>query len=700
MKRKNHFIILLLVAGTLMACHEEKDKPTPPPTEWHEMLGASDPDFNDGNWRNTDSIKVYYPNSNQFRYIALPWAEQSVTNMPTSCLSPNTESGWKLAMNTCNVSQLDALHMFALYNTQQSKMRFYTYMDELPSTSASSYYVTLHFDNAKSKIDPSSTVWAATTDTKNKILARQIPDLPALATNTWVVAPQTADATGLLGRGWLCYEVEFPGLDTVHGSDRLTVSMVGMTRMITTGTMKITGSLTGDSCQLITPGNNTTAAAMGLQTAGGLFSGIASLIGVVTGVEKNTGGVTPTPGSSAPGRYSQLTTTSFSWPSILTGVLGGLGAICTATGGGIQTGQATGNKVQNLKLKFNVNETGDINTTSTSIVGTNVPPLTTSFSALFREMGGDSPVKKAAADEENNTYTLGAMMLEHEPVIYVSEDVLFYTDRGVAYYVDPYLTSLGNYLSSEPVGVDEEMRYVTFLDPTSIQLKLNTDDRFFPYSDVDSVVVQAYDFVYTDSLNTLPVAPYYQAYGLDLPQLSIAKDLSASLYSRTYVFPDNSNMERIACPASEQLIHADDTLVVVSRSDKGDNGVWMTHRYGGSRRVALEGDMQSYSIMAHPIVYVPELFLENYDNTSFFNHLGVAVVAYVFIKDQEEPVIIANRYLPRFKTFKKSDVATIKSAIRSGSSAQQTTDGKPVDYQFFDAQSDRAIRILNHIQPD
>ena len=698
MKRFN-ILVILMVAGMFIACHEEPVEPTPPPTttEWHQMLGATDPNFNATNWRETDSIKVYYPNTNQFRYIALPWAEQSSTNMPTYCLTPNTETGWELAMNTCNVSQLDAMHMFALYNTQKSILRFYTYMDELPSASASSYYVTLHFDTGGKKIDPSNTVWAPTTDTKGKILANKVPDLPDIATNTWVVAPQTADATGLLGRGWLCYEVDFSQLDSVKGSDRLTISMVGMTRMITTGTMKITGTLTGDSCQLITPANGTTAAAMGFQTAGGLFSSLASLVGITAGVSKNLA-PSPTPIESA--RYSQLATTSFSWPALTT-ALGAVGAICTAVGGGIQTAQSAGDRVQNLKLKFNVNETGDINTTSTSLVGTNVPPLTTTISALFREMGDNSPVQNVmAAGDENNIYTLGSMMLEHEPVIYVSEDVLFYIDRGVTYYVDPWVVSLGDYLTAIQKGVDEEMRYVTFLDPTSIQLKLNTDNRFFPYSDVDSVVVQAYDFAYTDSLNTLPVEPYYQAYGLDLPKLSIAKDLSTSLWGYTYVFPNNSNMERIECPATEQLIHADDTLVVVSRTDRGANLVWTTHRYGGSNHIALEGDMKSYSIMAHPIVYVPELDLVSYDNYSYFNHLGVAVVAYVFIKDQEEPIIIANRYLPKFKTFKKSDVPTIKAAIRSGSSAQQTSDGKPVDYQFYDAQRDRIIRILNHIQPD
>lgn len=628
--------------------------------------GAAAPAFDKNTWRSAQEIAVYNPTTGSMRSVALPWADMAVTSMPESYLMPNEDPAWELTMNTCDKALMDGLHMFVLYNKLTAQIRFYTYLDQLPSATANSYYVTIKASGSKGLYDPDASPWIAPDGVTNQVIS--LPSsLPQMAEGVIVVAPNTADATGLLSSGWICYELDFKGLSKVKPTDRLSISMIGISTVNTSGSQVITGTMTGDNCTLVTPGNQAKACAMRWSTTGGLFSGISSSISGAIGSYQSGGAL----GAG------------------FTGIFGGLGAIFSAIGGYKAANAEEQEQVQKLNLSFKVNQTGQITMVSTSTVGTTVKPITVKFSSLLGSLFENqkaAPARMPAASE--NAYQLGVWTVKQSPVIYIYEDALFREDKGNNYYLNDGNTF---YQSDD---ADEGLRFVTFLDPTSLQLKLNTDERFYPYSQVDSIAAQVYDFAFVDNAYTYPVRPYYQAYGITVPQVTISSNAGA-MGSMFW----NDKMELIECAPSQMLIDVTKPVYTAGRTTSEETNTHdFIYRYGGSRAEEMPQSMKAYSILTSPIIYVPRSESGYFSTHAYLGHVGVAVVLYVYLHGEEEPVIFADRVLPQFKTFKKGDIASLKTQLQNGSHIQKTEDGKSVDYMFYNLQRDRAIRMLKIIQ--
>ena len=276
----------------------------------------------------------------------------------------------------------------------------------------------------------------------------------------------------------------------------------------------------------------------------------------------------------------------------------------------------------------------------------------------------------------------------------MSEDHLLYTP---AQYPAEYELDYDGQLVHCVTGDDEQLRYISFLDPSSIGVYINKEMMGFDFDEVDvSVSLVANVGPYDEYVAPNPYFGFYQLKNNQI-QLTTQDDAFITMFSDE----DTKSMKLVACSNSDiPTITKDpelDAQYVVSELTCNDNSTdtqesGFTYRYYG-----LTGEMFSGTkkIVVDPIVYVPT----NKDRSFLYNksHLGPVLVSVCARLTKGNTMqIISKHFLPEIRTYKSSEVSKLRNSINqcNPTTVQTNTFNMPATFLDIDWQKKRALKML------
>ncbi len=613
-----------IITAVFTACADNFDTPILPEEEDNAIadpivVGTTNAlsRFNYNNWREQTTIDIYNKDLEKCYEVNLPWAPIAVGTIPSEYKHPErdflgdkTTPKWQLAFNLCDETKLPDVNIFGLWDSHGQIMRIYSYLDKLPNQNAKSYFYHVT-SSANNYFDPNKRGWMpdSTTIATCGWGQNMGGGLPVPSRNTGEILPITGTLDGELNPGWTCFELNFStGIAQVKPDDNITFSLLGVQNFAFTGHMDLRGAMNSYGGKITIPGSDSRAASCCIDKIGSAFSTLAS---AVAGSEKHP---------------------------LAVGILGGIGAICSITSGGIDAASERVDQSYKLDLNFNITATSEINGSLSTHIGTAVPSPQMFYSALF-----DNIIKHSNVGAAPSKITTGLWNLKRAPVIYVCNDALYHGKISDEY---------GRW------GVN-----ACFLDPSSIELMFNTDDVLFPISEVDTVRLLAYDFVFTSDKYDVPVEPYYNYYGISKANIERYDNMDLTI--------DLKDDEM------RNLFLNPDSAITVKRFERA-------HDYNISFGTACEmigNGMDAYDIMYSPLM------------PYYIDH-GVAVALEVTFKNGDKR-FLADRFLPQIKTYSYTQAQTIYDSL-SNVTAQQTVAGIPLETPLFEKFKQKA---LNTVKP-
>ena len=604
---------------------------------WEEILrSGGNGETNDKSFLTEWETKtmVYVNGITQPQY--LPWAGSAKSDIPEEILSERKKvDGWEMAFCSLCDPYAGQTRYFGLYNRYRGILRVYMYIPD-----ASAYGNEMAFDvqcgktiknaypffNSMMYGIPTNKPYTGWTEGINLETGTSI-----YKPLTWVQTPYTektkADGVSVY---WHCFDLDMSGYQPTSDNEPWRSHIDGGSQLLSilpisqsTSDIKLTGKLTGTLSGTFnnpvlqsSPANpDLHRAKIAMNFLGSMFSG---LIGT---------------GAQAATLYniyhSNANLTADAAGLSIAGLAGGIfGFTCSSIGALLNNFDQQEIKVKeagriDLNLDANIDMTGVMKEWhSLNDGGLQLTPN------VLKETNPDCHIGE------------GCFGLAESPVVVISkEDLLSDVDHVNITFKD------GKYQS----GSNEEneryaLRFVTFLDPNSIKLNLNTN----LYHNIENLTVTAICGVNT----SLPVGntdSYRKLLKLnDRPTLS---------------FPDpQNNVIELNAKSSVRLhkISCDDVL-------KGDtiafpNGVKMDsvklvkqvgneiYRYYGPC-----GNLWGYNIMLEPQAYIP--FNDKIFSKPIASDLIVAVCV-TFDCTEHQKVMLVKQYVPDFKVVTHSELAS------------------------------------------
>lgn len=648
---------LTLAANDSITCAE--DKPDVP--EVHA--------FDYDHWRDQDTITIYEFHDHVWQTVALPWAEEAQTTIPSYYRFPNLEShidtinqdtvpNWQLAFNTCHNPTLDGVHMFGLWNEKSNIMRIYSYLEELPNANAAYCFYRVVADYP-SFIDRDAMTWMPS----DSIFKRGNWNTGALSgvatapsTTMWDLMPfaslkaDGSEAFVPVFPGWIAFDMPLSsGLFSVPENSSITFSLESVEKIDASGSVDFdqelggkgsgTGASIGKSTGGITiPGNKNKRAAGFLTAFGSFGSGIGSAItsGISAGQKSTEGGIAG-------------------------GVIQGIGAVLSLIGNCMNAVEEGKDKKYGLEfstidtttydLNFNFNGTitGDFDAQLNTTLASTAKPLTISYNKFFENIlahphPNQAPrARKDNSDNNgNSSLSLGIWNLKRQPVYYVHNRY--------------------DILCDHPDGTNT---LLSFFDPSSIELELNMDNPLFDANEIDTITVFAYDFVFVDNAYNCPAQPYYNFYGI--PN-------SVTVSNGEACYP--------AVKYADFLLDQKATYKTFNVGDKYFTGV-------------ASDSLAAYGFGMYNMVYSPAIHIhtDGGDKSLNLSEIGVAVVVEIAFKNGEKR-IFAERYLPEIITFTMEDFTSL-SGLGRVESVPESINGIPLKWPLYDMQKWKARHLTD-----
>lgn len=630
--------MMLAVATTLVwtGCEKEVSPQMEPYEVSRKTQNANDEnEFNYDTWFDKTNITIY--NDGKKKTVALPWAPVSSTSIPDEYEHPEKEylkdkktRRWELAFNLCEDEETDGINIFGLWDSRAQTMRVYCYLDELPNENASSCFYQIE-STAQNYLDPDTKMWMPSDSIHHCASWKGTIsyDLPVPSRTGGRLLPVTGTLDGQVNKGWICFDLHFgSGLTKVKNTDHIVLTMYGVQNLSFTSKIDLTGVMNSTNGSITVPGNDARVASGSLKTAGSFLKDLTESVSSGVEVGKETG-LTPL--------------------GVATGIVGGIGAVCSLVGEclDISEDKEKADSTQyNLKLGFNISSTGELNGSLKSTLGTNTRPVKIDYEYFFKEI----------LDHHNNSgsgdgLTMGVWNLKNQPVIYVADD----------------------FILSEHDTYETIEYYVSFLDPSSLELMLNGDNLLFPLSEVVRVTMRAYDFAFTSEKYDVSPVPYKDFFGIPQETFDASKFRNKEFGS----FKRDSFLLKEKPDAKPKSISFE-------RNNKEYN-------YFGTVSTLDGFGLDAYDLVYSPIIGIRRPLL-GWDGMLDFDDLYVAVIIQVDF-DSGYSQVFAERFLPVIKSFSYSDVPKLKDRL-SKSSAPETVNGIPVEFPLFDMQRDKAVRML------
>ena len=277
----------------------------------------------------------------------------------------------------------------------------------------------------------------------------------------------------------------------------------------------------------------------------------------------------------------------------------------------------------------------------------------------------------------------------------MSEDHLLYTP---AQYPAEYELDYDGQLVHCVTGDDEQLRYISFLDPSSIGVYINKEMMGFDFDKVDvSVSLVANVGPYDEYLAPNPYLSYYQLKN-DQIRLTTQDDAFITMFSDE----DTKSIKLVACSNSDiPTITKDpdlDAQYTVSELPCYDNSTDTQESGFSYRYYGLTGEMFSGTkkVVVDPIVYVPT----NKDFSFLYNksYLGPMLVAVCACLTKGNTMqIITKHFQPEIRTYKSSEVSDLRNSINqcNPTTVQTNMINIPATFVDIDWQKKRALKMLD-----
>ena len=638
---------------------------------------GSNQTFNPATWYKMDTIQVYDKKTDHLVGVNLPWAPMSETALPEEYINVNKmPEKWALCFNTCNNVGVRNTNMFGLFNLETHLMRIYVYFDEAPSNATTSYFVVKVGSNQSAVLLGENLSWSIPIEVAKgnwKLPQDAIINNSPLTLSDLVVPPVCGNANGTINPGWVAFDIPFSSaFNSLEGitdilsnlETKLNISLIACEYSETTGTQDFRNLLMkSDTIEVISPGSPAKCAKGVISAIGNAGMGVTSVLSNVVCSGKINPGV-----------------------GITNAIAGGIGVVCNLATDIWSAVDAHSDQVEyTMNMSFHFAGETTINTKTIKYVATNFAPLTVKVGQMFKDYLDYIAVQKASTDTIK-TVNLGVWNLVQTPTIYVSKDVLFYNESpyGADYSSDgTTVTTLGK---------DENLRYASFLDPTSLRVFINNDLSFFPHNKVDSVEVVGYDYV---SVSIPYVHPdiYYNYFAIknDLITLTTEDDSWSSIF-----MGDAKSMRLVECSDKNLLLDPDKGVLSEKKVAYkfGDlDSLYYNFTYKGTSS-GFPKELSDYDVIYSPIVGVPRNVNGLYPVRAYLGHMGVVV--YVRIKIGDKSYSYARRFLPAVKTFGRSEISEIRDRLINFE--HKTAEGLKAQYVLYEQEKNKALRILDLIE--
>ena len=607
-------------------------------------------------WENMDSVQIFSEGSS--RLVNLPWADESVTTLPQEIRHDVKKAdGWEMAFSVLNNAGLDDCNYFALYNKYLGTLRIFHYVTN-SNTNGSKY---------------SFTVNLGTSGTKNKYpfyhsLAYAIPDNHKSVSNTKNLlsedlsnpstfrsyfTPYTTSST--LARGWTAFDIDMSAYCPTNSS-WLTSGDEMSIWCKTELEQKI--SLEGTISANIT-GKYSSAEAKSVSSSSGVSSLLQKVGGMIGDVQS----------SSLTAIEKQLTGSSLSTYCRYLGTACNVAAYAYDY---IMDNPYRENVIDSMPGKIEMSMTGDIDLSGyiTSLATNSVTPLTM---AVKRFADYDSHIGQ------------GVWSLVEDPVVYVSDDRIM----GDVRTINLSVLKDGTYGNSSVAT--NHLRMVSFFDPTSIKLNINTD--VFP--DVSDVRVTCEYGVYP-SVEAGHTSNYLDLMGITQPTMKIVKDDETTTF---YQSQSSKNKTKYLCLPHTQFmataLEETTTNCAVVKQEGADY-----YYYG--RKANTDGK----DFIISPQVYFPYTVTDKSSAYSNGQMPDFVVLVTLTFKSNGKSFIFTQRFLPQVKSISFADLKTKYAELQSYSDKCKAGEainilnnkaGIGVKHPYGDSSIQKTLDILNAV---
>lgn len=444
-------------------------------------------------WENAKEVEIYSDRASQ--WIPTPWADETITTLPENIrYDVKKKDGWEMAFSFMNRETFDDCNYFALYNRYLGTLRIFYYVTN-PTTTGSEYafevdmgsankYNKFPFYHALAYGIPSNhTNLSNTMNLLGKNVSSQFTFKSFFST-------YKAMSSTALTKGWTAFDIDASayspqGKRWVDSGEQLQIAC----RTELNQTVSLSGSLKANISGKYSSAEQTVSATSGvsstLQTIGSIVGDVQN--SALTGIEQIVTG-------SSLNTYCRYA-----------------GAACKVAAFAydyLMENKYAENLTDSMPGKIEMSLTGDIELSGyiKSLSSNCIAPITLKGNS-FKETNKDTH------------FGQGVWGLVTDPVIYVVEDCMM----GNVSHFNLSINGDGTYGCSD--AEDYNLRMISFLDPSSIQVCINKD--VFP--DVSEVKASIDYGVYPDEEKG-HTSKYAELLGLNRPTIEIVKDAKSGIY--------------------------------------------------------------------------------------------------------------------------------------------------------------------------
>lgn len=585
--------------------------------------GSNSNDDFSTNWEAMDKVTIY--TNHNFETVYTPWNKTYVSTTIPLDISRDVckKDGWEMVFNTLGDPNIMDANYFGLYNRYLGILRIFYYITDATGNGSELSFATTMGSANKTKTK--TPYFNALTYGIPMNLTSQVQ----LSTNVTgsnksfftYATPYSISGIGgnTLTRGWGAFDLNmsaYTGNASVLQDANESLSIECST--INNAQISLSGSLSANVV-----GEYTQASTVATSSADGIGSTLASM-GSFLGDVRNSAlaGIE----KALTGSY---TNTAFYYAGM---ICNGASMVADYIMADRKIGE---DEIDSIPGKINLNLTGkiDLSGYSKARVQNNVPSLSVMNSVM-----------KVSGSHIGE----GVWSLQESPVVYVVDDHYMGSFKSV----NLILGEQGEYKTVS--SLDQEMRLVTFYDPSSIKLNINTN--VFP--DISDVNIYTFVAVYPDE-----DAGHTQGYRsmmklANAPTINLvdpAKFKQGSIYrSGNASNRMKYHYAELADFITEELEETASNCSIVKQS--GSNYRYYGHLLSGSSK----GDKK---VIVDPQV----LFPTSADNRTIYNGQvpDFVVCVYLTFKSNGRQFTFSHRFLPEYKLISGNDLKTKKAALES-----------------------------------
>lgn len=594
--------------------------------------GANTNDDFATDWENLDKVTIY--TNHQYESVYTPWNKTYTSSTIPLDISRDVrkKDGWEMVFSTLGDPNIMDANYFGLYNKYLGIFRIFYYITDATGNGSELSFATTMGSATKPKTKTPFFNSLAYGIPMNKASEVQLSTNITGSNKSFFTysTPYTISGVGgnTLTRGWGAFDLNMSAYtgdaSLLQGSNE---SLTIECSTINNTNISLSGSLSANIA-----GEFTQPYAVSSSSGNGLSSTLASM-GTFLGDVRNSAlaGIE----NALTGSY---TNTAFYYAGML---CNGASVVSDFILSNLEIDEE---EIDSIPGKIDLNLTGkiDLSGYARSRVQNNVPSLT---------------VMNSVMKESGSHIGEGVWSLQESPVVYIVDDHFMGTPKRVNYMMNED----GGYTTL--IGTDNQLRFITFLDPSSIKLNINTN--VFP--DISDVNIFTFVAVYPDE-NVGHSQGYRDMMKLDAtPTVNLTEP---SKFSAGKMFRSSDKDNKMAYHQAEPSKFISKTIEESASKCSIVKQQGSNYRYYG--RVLTGSSPSDKKVIINPQVFFPM----SEDGSSITNGEvpDFVVCVYVTFKSNGNNYAFFQRYLPEYKLISGDNLKAKKTELENYSQKSEATE--------------------------